>query len=176
MTSPTDQILHRVQDAELDLSNFPGGSMDRPARELPDEELVGLVDHLDYLSRGEPDANMRWRYNSTIRFLREVAKRREVVASDQEIQNLAAEARRTGRETCRCGAPHKTGANYYVSVHDSGKTVLISGPYHTHAESLGALPAARKKAMRVDPQSHFYSFGTVATSKKQPKRGALDPL
>lgn len=173
--TPAEQILRRVQDDELSLSDFPGGIMDRYVRQLADDELVELQLNLDYLARAETDQHLRRRYN-TVDFLKRDAKRRSIVSGERVIQDLAATARRTGRETCQCGARHEPGANYYVSVVDGGKTVLLSGPYSTHAECLGALPTAKNKAEQVDPESHFYSFGTIAVNANVNRPGILDPL
>lgn len=174
--NPSSTILNRIRDTELDLSDFPSGIMDKYAQQLSDNELQDLLAELDRLSRGEPDVELRRRFNSTIIFLQRVSKHRQILSAEQRVQNLAKQAQRLKRETCECGDEHIEGANYYISVADGDKTALLSGPYRTHAECLAILPSAREKAVRVDPQGHFYSFGTIAMSKTHRKRGILDPL
>lgn len=174
MSKPADAILGRISNPELSLSDAPGGAMDKPARQLPDDELIGLVAHLDYLPRGEPDPTLRQRYNSTVAFLRREVSRREASNAEQDVQDLSSEARRTGKETCRCGSLHEPGSNYYVSAIDGKKKALLSGPYPTHAECLAVLPAIRDKLLLEDPASQFYSIGTVAMSHDYRRKGILD--
>jgi hypothetical protein len=163
-----EAILQRIQDVDLSLSDFPGGAMDKLVRQLDDDSLSQMALHLDYLSRDEPDPLLLRRLASTVVFLKRNAELREAASSEQTVQELAAQARRTGQETCRCGDRHVEGAHYYVSALDGPKTALLSGPYPTHAECLAALPFARDKALQVDPKSAFYVFGTVSFSGDNP--------
>lgn len=171
---PLRSIIRRVEDVELGLGDFPGGPLDRDVRGLTDAQASALEGELDYLLRGEPDPVVRNRLHGVIAFLRRDAERRQRVNAEQRIQDLGSLARRTGRETCECGERHEPGAHYYATAVDGPRVALLSGPYPTHAEALAALPEAREKALRVDPKSHFYSFGTVATDVDRP--GVLDPL
>jgi hypothetical protein len=116
-TQYTTRILNRVRDTDVSLSDFPGGIMDKYAQQLSDDELVELVSRLDDLAQEEPERQLHQRYDATIAFLQKVAQRRVVVASEREIQDLAAEARLTGKKTCRCEANHVEGSNHAYPVH-----------------------------------------------------------
>lgn len=174
MSTPAESIIRRCQDPELGLSADPGGAIGASARGMSDAEVADLVLELDYLARGEPDPVVRRRYNNTISFLRDDLARRERGASREKIQELAREARRTGRETCKCGADHVPDASYYVSAEDGGRSALASGPYPTHAEALARVDEVRERAIRSDGKAHFYSWGTVAMPGTYKKRGQLD--
>jgi hypothetical protein len=176
MSQPSDAVLKRAIDIELSLSDFPGGSLDKHARQLSNTEIVSLLRRLDYLERGEPDPVIRHRLAATTSFLKKDVERRAAADAEHLIQDLAAEASRAGQETCRCGARHKRGSSYYVSAMDGKRTALLSGPYPTHAECLAAVPAAREKVLRVYPESHFYSLGTVSMPGNCRQEGVLDPL
>ena len=166
------RIVHRCQDLDLSLSDFPGGAIDRLARELKPEEVAELIQHLDYLARGEPSAIIRHRELAAKSFLeRRLAILVRLLGEDR-IQELAQLARSSGKETCECGQKHHPGANYYVSVQDGKKTGLLSGPYKTHAEAVAKVNEVKEKALEVDSGAAFYSFGTVAT--KTSKKGSLD--
>jgi hypothetical protein len=141
---------------------------------MSDREVAELALELDYLARGEPDPVVRRRYEATMDFLREDLARRERGIARERLQELAREARRTGRETCECGERHTPGASYYVSAVDGGRSALASGPYDTHAEALARVDEVREKAVRQDGQAHFYSWGTVAMPGTHRKKGQLD--
>lgn len=174
MSTPAREIIRRCQDPELGLSAAPGGAIGKSARAMSGAEVADLARELDYLARGEPDPVVRRRYNSTISFLRDDLARREREDARERVQELAREARRTGRETCECGADHVAGTSYYVSAADGGRSALASGPYPTHAEALARVDEVRERAIRQDGKAHFYSWGTVAMPGTYKKRGQLD--
>lgn len=173
MSSPSDLIIRRCQDVELGLSDFPGGALDKHARKMSAPEIESLVEHLDHLSRGEPSLAMRQRYNAAGRFLMKSLERIERDVAREKIQELAREARRTGRETCEC-EDHVPGASYYVSAVDGSRSALASGPYDTHAEALAKVDEVREKAVRSDGRAHFFSWGTVAMPGACRRKGQLD--
>ena len=80
----------------------------------------------------------------------------------------------TGIETCECGEVHHFKANYYVSAEDAGRSVLLAGPYKTHAEALHNENLVRQIALKNDPLAAFYSFGTVAMKHSYAKPGILN--
>lgn len=49
---------------------------------------------------------------------------------------------------------------YYVSAHYDGRTVLLAGPYLTHADALSAVDAVRARAAKADPRACWYAYGT----------------
>ena len=167
--TPYKNIIVRCQDLEL---GFPGPMDD--FRKLSYSDLEKLERDLDYLKRGEPDLRLRQRYNNAI----DIAQRERKRIGDQHdrmyVQALAAEARRTGRETCKCGENHIPGAKYYVSAADAGRTALLSGPYDTHAEALAKVDSVRRRAEERDSGAVFYSFGTVAMPATYTQKGQLD--
>lgn len=57
--------------------------------------------------------------------------------------------------------PDTKPGEYYVSVHDAGRTALLLGPFtNDHAGALAMVDKVREKAYEIDPKSWFYSFGT----------------
>ena len=72
---------------------------------------------------------------------------------------------------CTCGARHRFGTRYYVSVIESpdlgpeSPMVLALGPFLTHEEARGGVDSVRDVVLsRHNPQgrAHWYGYGTVA--------------
>ena len=170
------KILTRCQNPEIDLGDAPGGYIGILVRGLDTQELQQLINGLDYHSRGEPNSDIRWKYNRVIGFLKremDWAAKRE---KEQHIQHLAAKARITRKETCECGSKHPKNSNFYVSAIDGPKAILLSGPYKTHAEAVANVDKFYRLAIELDSAAAFISFGTVAMSAKHKKPGVLDHL
>ncbi len=49
---------------------------------------------------------------------------------------------------------------FYVSVIDGGKSARLRGPFTTHGEALNAVDPARDALTALNPQAHFYAYGT----------------
>lgn len=49
---------------------------------------------------------------------------------------------------------------YYVSAIDGGARMLAVGPFTTHRAALDRVDEVRERAVKRDPRSHFYAFGT----------------
>jgi hypothetical protein len=165
------QILNRCIDLDL---GFPGPQ--EIFRSLLDEEIPALTSEIDYRIRGEPDPEIRRRYNNAIDLLQRELKLREPSRRMTKIRSLADEARKTGKETCDCGAHHPKKARFYVTATNGTKVLALSGPYKTHIEAMEKVDEAREKAISLDPGMHFASFGTTAMKSTYRKRGILDPL
>ena len=50
---------------------------------------------------------------------------------------------------------------YYVSIVDGERFNVVAGPFKTHKEALSMVDPAIKTGRTVDPESHFYTWGTV---------------
>ena len=50
---------------------------------------------------------------------------------------------------------------FYVSVVDEPKFAVVAGPFRTHPEALNMVEPAIEVGRKVDPKSHFYTWGTV---------------
>lgn len=64
-----------------------------------------------------------------------------------------------------CGCPpgaHDEGepGGFYVTMKRGARTAWLLGPYATHEEALGKVPAAKVLAGLADPGAHFDAFGT----------------
>lgn len=163
------RLLDRCEDLEL---GFPG-PLDL-VREVPDDEVAALLDELDYRARGQPDPEIRRRYNNLVDILKKDIERRSSNTKKDRQQYLASLARKTGKETCECGERHPRGANFYVTAIDGRKTIPLSGPYPTHAEAVARVDEIRELAIKMDPGAAFASFGTTAMKSSYKKRGVLD--
>lgn len=68
----------------------------------------------------------------------------------------------TGIRRCPCGTYHEPGTKvFYVSVVDGPKYNVLLGPFPTHPAALAYVNPVKEIALRLDPKSHFYGFGTV---------------
>jgi hypothetical protein len=168
-----DKIIRRCQDVELGLGASPGGPLDPLIRQLSNDDVLDLINYLDYLTRGDP-YTPQWRYNNLIDFLRTNLTHRSKLEQNIKFGHLAQLAREQKRETCECGAKHTAGSKYYVSAIDGKKTVLLSGPYATHAEAVALVDEIKDLAIKLDPKAAFASFGTVAMKSTYRKKGILD--
>jgi hypothetical protein len=72
-------------------------------------------------------------------------------------------------------APDPQPGNYYVSVVDGPKQVMLSGPYPGHARALDDVPRVAHMARQLDtsPFSHFYAYGTCRLTAGEATPGAL---
>ena len=64
--------------------------------------------------------------------------------------------------------------NYYVSVVNGRKFRLLLGPFTNHATALAHVRTTRDYACRVDPQAHWYAFGTVGLHADDVRPGILN--
>lgn len=163
-----DRIRSVIEDEEIDLSVSVAM---RGADTLNPEDLgpiiVDVLTKLRSLQCGTSEREQRayeyWRsrYLFAVRHLREAIGRIRDRARAARPAILAAEARRTGRETCECGGRHVRGAAYYVTARYRGRYVPLAGPYPTHAESLAALPKVQERVYALDIRAHDYAYGTA---------------
>jgi hypothetical protein len=72
-------------------------------------------------------------------------------------------------------APDPEPGNYYVSVVDGPKQVLLSGPYPGHARAIDDVSRVKTIARQLDTTafSHFYAYGTCRLTAGEPTPGAL---
>jgi hypothetical protein len=50
---------------------------------------------------------------------------------------------------------------FYVSVRDGSRSGLLYGPCDTHDEALGKVDEVQAAAALIDPDAHWYAFGTA---------------
>lgn len=50
---------------------------------------------------------------------------------------------------------------YYVSIIDGDRKALVAGPFRHHREALEMVDRAMVEGGKLDPKSHFYSWGTT---------------
>lgn len=183
----THRIRYIIDDDEIAANDFEIRRSYAPF--MTSQQIGDLVHELDRQIRSEKtrtvsgpfaseQARQRdrlvWKLNTVIRGLRaSLADKREETKRQKSQEDLAV-ARATGKETCTCGARHPYGARFYVSAADAGRTVLLAGPFRTHAEALDALPRTRTRAEELDPRGLFYAYGTVAMSRSYTKPGILN--
>lgn len=156
---------HALQTESAVLSNTQVGQLIKEfmaeRRQMPEPSnprLRSVQSNLDYC----------------IRFLKDLAIKKTSLGQSTSRQGNVDYSRRSGIETCTCGAHHPYGANYYVSVQDSGREMLLAGPFKTHAEAMAAVKRTTEVAHQRDPRSHFYAFGTVAMRHSYTKPGILN--
>jgi hypothetical protein len=172
----SSRIIRRCQDKELSTGVGPGGPVDSIVRPLSTPELRKLIKKVDYEARGEPDANIRYRYKAMDLFLHEILDRRGRDAKRRNVIMQADRARTEKSETCDCGSVHPIGANFYVTVTEDGKYIPLAGPYPTHAEALGLVDNMKELAIQTDPRAAFAAFGTTAMSENYKKPGIFNHL
>jgi hypothetical protein len=164
-----DRIVSRVLDDELSLNEFE--TKNYAAREMSSKEIGGVIRRLmaeRVLFVGKHDERrMLWRVDTMVKALREALLLQKKEKHHTATFERAAEARRTGKETCTCGKRHPFGAKFYVTARDAGRTSLVAGPYDTHAEAIAKLPEAKATAIENEPRAHFYSFGTAAVPRSK---------
>jgi len=54
------------------------------------------------------------------------------------------------------------GREFFVSVIDGERVAYLAGPFETHDDAIFAVPAARRKAGRLDSRAVWYAFGTCS--------------
>jgi hypothetical protein len=51
---------------------------------------------------------------------------------------------------------------FYVTMRNGSRTAWLLGPFNSEQEAREMLPAARTKAIEIDPYNHFHAFGTAS--------------
>lgn len=64
---------------------------------------------------------------------------------------------------------------YYVTIAREGKGVSkLAGPFDTHDEAKAHVGRAREESYKIDPRTHFDSFGTAGVEADEHKPGVLN--
>ncbi len=58
--------------------------------------------------------------------------------------------------------------NYYVTVIRGNEYRLLYGPVKSHDIALSMVKIVQRKAIEIDPKTHFDYFGTIKTTDNKP--------